>query len=92
MFSSPRLYEDWIAAELDETIRKQVLWQDFVKIIQAYYKPTENLTQNYKFRSLTQMPNEIFTAFCNRITKKAKHCNFKCFFIRYTAEDLIIRD
>ena len=38
------------------------------------------------------MPNETFTAFCNRITKEAKHCNFKCSFARCTAEDLAIRD
>ena len=93
MFSSPRFYEDWIAAEPDETIRKQILWQDFVRKIQAYYKPTENLTlKNYKFRSLTQLPNETFTAFCNRIAKEAKHCNFKCSFIRCSAEDLAVRD
>ena len=79
MFSSRRMYADWQVAEPDVTKRAQATWEYFVAQIQAYYKPTENLTlKNHKFRTLTQATQEAFPAFCNRVYKEAQHCNFKC--------------
>ena len=58
-----------------------------------FYKPTENLTlKNYQFRSLVQEKSESFTAFCNRVEKEAKHCQFKCASTDCTAEMTAIRD
>ena len=50
MFSSRRMYADWQVAKPDETKRTQATWEYFVAQIQAYYKPTENLTlKNHQF-------------------------------------------
>jgi len=66
-------------------------WQTFIKSMQEYYKPTENLTlKNYQFRSLSQQLTETFPAFCNRVAKEAKHCHFNCEHADCTAEDQII--
>ena len=93
MFSSRRMYADWQVAEPDVTKRAQATWEYFVAQIQAYYKPTENLTlKNHKFRTLTQATQEAFPAFCNRVYKEAQHCNFKCQNDDCTAEDTAIRD
>ena len=93
MFSSRRMYADWQVAEPDVTKRAQATWEYFVAQIQAYYKPTENLTlKNHKFRTLTQATQEAFPAFCNRVYKEAQHCNFKCHNDDCTAEDTAIRD
>jgi hypothetical protein len=59
-----------------------------VSKIQVYNKPTEN----YQFRALAQADNEAFPAFCNRVSKEAKHCNFKCDRRDCTAESIAIRD
>ena len=48
--------------------------------------------KNFQFRSLTQGRDEAFTAFCNRVDKEAKHCEFKCGHNDCTAEDTAIRD
>jgi hypothetical protein len=93
MFSSKRLYDHWKVAELDEHKRKKAGWADFVSKMQIYYRPTENLTlKNYQFRALTQADNEAFPAFCNRVSKEAKYCNFKCDHESCTAESTAIRD
>jgi hypothetical protein len=81
------MYEDWKVAEPDDHKRKKSGWADFVSKMQIYYKPTENLTlKNYQFRALLQADNEAFPAFCNRVSKEAKHCNFKCDHEDCTAE------
>ena len=73
--------------------RKKATWNTFVSEIQEFYKPTENMTlKNFQFRSLTQGREEAFTAFCNRVDKEAKHCEFKCGHTDCTAEDTAIRD
>ena len=47
--------------------------------MKEYYRPTENLTlKNFNFRAITQNQVETFPAFCNRVNKETKHCNFKC--------------
>lgn len=93
IFSSKRLFADWKVAEPDDTKRAKAKWEYFVTKMQNYYKPTENLTlKNYQFRSLTQGTQEAFPAFCNRVYKDAKHCNFKCHNENCTAEDTAIRD
>lgn len=93
MFSSKRMYEDWKVAEPNEQNRKKTTWREFVDKIQKYYKPTENLTlKNHQFRTLIQATNETFPAFCNRVCKEAKHCNFKCEHEDCTAESTAIRD
>jgi hypothetical protein len=93
MFSSKRMYEDWKVAEPGDHKRKKAGWADFVSKMQIYYKPTENLTlKNYQFRALSQADNEAFPAFCNRVSKEAKHCNFKCDHEDCMAESTTIRD
>ena len=48
--------------------------------MREYYKPTENfIIRNYELRQLSQMPNETFPAFCNRLEAAGKTCHFsKC--------------
>ena len=43
IYSLRRLFSDWKVAEPDEALRKRSTWDDFVKKIQGFYKPTENL-------------------------------------------------
>ena len=93
MYSSKRLHSDWRAAQPDEKLRKVASWEIFVKAMKQYYKPTENATlKNFQFRALTQMENETFPAFCNRVCKEAAHCNLKCDSEDCTAEEIAIRD
>ena len=93
LHSSPRLYSDWKVAEPDSTIREASPWKEFVKKIQLYYKPTENMTlKNFKFRDLTQQSNESLQAFCNRVGKEAIHCELKCQSPDCTAQDTAVRD
>ena len=93
MFSSDRLYSDWKALEMDERIRENVTWKNFTQRMKEFYKPTENPTlQNYHFRAISQSDDETFTAFCNRVMKEAKHCNFNCDTRSCTAEETAIRD
>ena len=68
IFSSPRLNEDWEVAETEDAIRKKSKWEDFIRKMETFYKPTENITlKHFQFRSLTQNTNESFSAFCNRV-------------------------
>ena len=93
LYSSRRLVSDWKAACPNERDRKKAGWSAFVKYMSDFYKPTENLTlKNYQFRSLAQEKSESFTAFCNRVEKEAKHCQFKCASTDCTAEMTAIRD
>ena len=93
MFSSKRMHEVWKVTEPDDHKQKKAGWADFVSKMQIYYKPTENLTlKNYQFRALSQVDNEAFPAFCNRVSKEAKHYNFKCDHEDCTAESTAIRD
>ena len=41
---------------------------------------------------MSQADNEAFPAFCNRVSKEAKHCNFKCDHEDCTVESTAIRD
>ena len=78
MYSSRRLYSDWIAALPSESERKNADWNTFVQKLRAFYKPTENLTlKHYQFRLINQEKTESFIAFCNRVEKEAKHCELK---------------
>ena len=93
IFSSRRLRNDWAIAVPDETQRKNTSWTDFVKEMKEYYKPTENLPlKNFQFRSLSQDNEETFNAFCNRVEREAKHCQFKCSHEDCTAESIPVRD
>ena len=93
MFCSARLYTDWQVALPDPTDRDSATWPQFLAAMRTYYQPTENLTlKNYQFRSLAQAPTETFPAFCNRISKEAKHCQFNCRHADCTAEETAIRD
>ena len=68
MFSSKRLYQDWLSAEPSEKNRKGAKWNTFLTKMRALYKPTENPTlKNYHFRQLVQCEDETLTAFCNRV-------------------------
>ena len=44
MFSSTNFYNDWLAAQPEETLRNSATWTNFTKYMTDYYKPTENLT------------------------------------------------
>ena len=93
MYSTKRLYEDWLAAERIEANREDAEFTTFIKKMQEYYKPTEhNTLKNFKFRALAQRSNESFHAFCNRVEREAKHCQFKCEDENCTAESTAVRD
>ena len=93
MFSSKRLYQDWVTAEPSEKNRKGAKWGTFLAKMKEFYKPTENLTlKNYHFRQLIQGEEETLTAFCNRVETEAKHCQFNCESEHCTAEATAIRD
>ena len=93
MYSSRRLYSDWIAALPSESERKNADWNTFVQTLRAFYKPTENLTlKHYQFRLINQEKTESFIAFCNRVEKEAKHCELKCVSPACTAQNVAIRD
>lgn len=93
MFSSNRLYTDWKVAVPDEAQRKAAGWDDFIASMKDFYKPTANPTlTNYHFRQLVQRDNETFPAFCNRVLKEVKHCNFNCHHANCSAEIIAARD
>ena len=93
MYSSKRFHADWRAAKPEERSRKVASWDMFIESMRQYYKPTENTTlKNFQFRTITQLPQETFPAFCNRVYKEAQHCEFKCDNDRCTAEEISIRD
>ena len=93
MFSTPRLSSDWEAAEESERNRKKALWTEFKQAMCQYYAPTENSTlMNYKFRGLSQNSEETFPAFCNRVEKEARLCQFKCDHVDCSAEVTAVRD
>ena len=49
-------------------------WEYFLQKIREYYKPTENfIIQNHEFCQLSQMQNETFSTFCNRVKQLVKH-------------------
>ena len=67
-------------------------WNEFVRKLEEYYKPTENLPlKKIQFRSLSQEKDEAFTAFCNKVKRDAKHCKFKCESDNCTAESTAVR-
>ena len=91
--SSRRFYNDWTMAVPIEKARKSAVWLEFKQIMKEYYKPTENLTlKNFHFRSLSQGREKVFIAFCNRVEKEAKHCQFMCDSLKCTAESTAVRD
>ena len=93
MYSAARLYADWEFAVDSESARKNASWATFVGAMKKFYKPTENTTlKNYHFRSLFQKDDETFVAFCNRVSKEAKHCQFNCESGGCTAEEIAVRD
>ena len=93
MYSSNRFVTDWQAAQPGDIDRKSNRWNDFKLIMQKYYKPTENLTlKKFHFRSLTQDSKETFPAFCNRVQKEAKHCQYECEQADCSAEETAVRD
>ena len=93
IFSSERLYEDWLNAIGSVKQESPTKWEDFVSAIQNFYKPTENIVlRHFQFRSIFQLPSETFTAFCNRVEKEAKTCSFTCDSEACTAQNTVIRD
>ena len=93
MFTSKHFYNDWVAAQPDETLRNNAGWADMIGYMKEYYKPTENLTlKNFHFRSLAQESGKTFAAFCNEVDKEAKNCSFKCHHPDCTAESTAVRD
>ena len=93
LFSSERVYEDWMIAEPDEQARSNATWIEFKTKMENLYKPTENSTlNNYQFRSVTQNSEETFASFCVRVEKEAKSCTFKCQHLDCSAETTAIRD
>ena len=93
IYSSRRLYSDWVAEAPVEATRKVATWMIFKAKMLEYYKPTENLTlKNFQFRTLSQEKDETFIAYCNRVEKEARHCQFKCVSAICSAEVTAIHD
>ena len=93
MFSSERVYEDWMIAEPDENSRANATWTEFKTKMENIYKPTENSTiNNYQFRSVVQNSDETFPSYCVRVEKEAKSCSFKCQHADCSAETTAVRD
>ena len=93
IYSSPRLYADWCIAESDESIRNTTVWSEFVEKMKLYYEPTSNATlKHFNFRHIVQNETETFVAFCNRVQKESKQCNFNCTSLTCTGEEVAIRD
>ena len=93
IFSSQRLYADWEIAQPDENVRNQATWTVFKTTMETHYQPTENPTlSNYQFRSITQLADETFPSYCNRVEREAKSCSFKCAHAACSAENTAIRD
>ena len=93
IYSSRRMHSDWKVAQPSEKARKNPEWSLFLSKMREYYKPTENLTLKFfKFRSLVQSKTETFIAFCIRVEKEAKHCQFKCEHEDCSAEMIAVRD
>ena len=93
LYGSMRLHSDFESAQPDKALRDDASWNDFKKSIEDFYKPTENLTLvNFQFRSLAQLDGESFTTFCDRISREAKSCSFKCNHQDCTAESIAVRD
>ena len=93
IYSSLRLVSDWNMAVPVEKARKDATWIEFKEAMQIYYKPTENLTlKHFQFRSLSQAKDETFIAFCNRVEKEARHCQFQCDNAHCTALFTAVRD
>ena len=90
-FASPRLIQDWRAAEPDAT---NVSWETFIEKMETYYKPTENrIIRNFEFRQLSQRHTETFSAFCNRVEEAGKNCYFcECTEATCSARQYAIRD
>ena len=87
-YSSRRLHMDWCMAAPEEKTRENAEWKDFVEVMSAHYKPTENITlKHFHFGSNIQKDGETFIAFYNHVLLEAKHCDFK-----YTAGDNAVRD
>ena len=93
IYASRRLVSDWTMALPVEKSRKEATWLQFKESMQLYYKPTENLTlKNFQFRSICQERDETFIAFCNRVEKEARHCQFSCDNEACTALAIAVRD
>ena len=93
IYSSRRLVSDWTMAIPVDKTRKEATWTQFKEAMQVYYKPTENLTlKHFHFRSLHQAKEEAFIAFCNRVEKEAKHCQFQCENANCSARSTAVRD
>ena len=72
IYSSRRLYSDWVAAAPVEATRKAATWTIFKAMMQEYYRLTENLTlKNFQFHSLSQGKDETFIAYFNCVEKEA---------------------
>ena len=86
-FATVRLQQDWKAAENNPSLLRDCPWKHFLQKMREYYKPTENfIIRNYEFCQLSQMPNETFSAFCNRVeaagNRKSGIMRQKKFFIK----------
>ena len=87
-FATVRLQQDWKASLLID-----FPWEHFLQKMREYFKSTENfIIRNYEFRQLSQMPNETFCAFCNRVKAADKTCHFCECTKGCRAEQFSIRD
>ena len=92
-FATARPQQDWNVAETDQYLSQNSTWEDFLEKMRLYYKPTEHyIIRNYEFRQLTQLPNETFSAFCNRIEAAGKTCHFCECTRNCKAEEYAVRD
>jgi len=71
-----KLYEE-ITSTDDE--RDNMTLDNMIKAFTDRFKLSTNLTlANYKFRKMTQQPEESFEAFTIRVKREAKNCDFTC--------------
>ena len=59
--------------------------------MKEFYRENPTL-MNFHFRALTQLVDETFPTFCNRVVKEAKHCHSKFQHENCMVKEIAIRD
>lgn len=83
------LYEDLS----QEVHREDMTFKGMVKIFEDHFRQSTNQTlANYRFRKMVQEETESFDAFCIRIKRESKNCNFKCAADACSVADVMVKD
>ena len=76
-FSSPRLQQDWKAAEPNPELLTNAEMDYFLEKLRLYYKHSENqIIQNFEFWQIANCSNETLSAFYNHVEAAGKTCTF----------------